>query len=905
VRRLRAACIRLLDPFRRRPREREMHEELESHLDLHIDDNLRAGMSPDEARRVALVKLGGLELVKEHYRDRRSFRPIDTLTQDISHALRLMRRTPGVAAIIVASLALGIGANTAMFSVLNALLLRTLPVQNPQQLAIVAESEDSDSWTYPIWEQLRDRQQAFAGAVAWYAERFSMVQDGQPAGLQGLYVNGEFFTVLGTPAWIGRTFTKDDDRRGGGPDGPVAVISYRYWQERFGGSPAAIGTTLTLDRVPFTIVGVTPPEFFGLDVGQTFDVAVPLGTEPLLRGRESWLDRHSAWWLTVMIRTRPDQTLAEAVTSLRAIQPQVREATLPTDWRPEDLKEYLHTPLILKPAATGASYLRLRYQRGLSILMAVVALVLLIACANVANLLLARASVRRHEFSVRLALGASRMRLCRQLLVESLLLASCGAALGLLLATWSSAALVRLLSTSTNTVFLDLAIDTRVVVFTTAAAVITALLFGIAPALQAARVDATDAMKEQGRNLVGHGRARLGSLLVVLQVALSLVLAVGAALFVGSLVRLTNRPLGFEVDRVLTARVQVRGDDVPVEQRAVFFERVREAAASAPGVASATASVVAPLSGMTWNLRLDPSAYPGLSDAQRSVHLHIIGPDFFKTFGTRLLAGREFTVGDASASKPVVIVNETFARKFFGGSSPIGRIVRRWPSPGEPDDAREVVGFAADAVYRDPRQAVPPTMYVPMLQHARAQRARIPPSIVISVRPESGAPIALARPLAAAIERAAPGVSVTLQPLSEQARNSVLQERLLASVSGSFGALGLLLAGLGLYGVTSYTVARRRTEMGLRMALGAAPRQVITLVLTRVFWLVLAGVACGTAAAIASARVLGSLLYGIQPGDPATLAGAIVLLSAIGLIAGLIPAWRASTIDPARVLHDV
>jgi len=489
-------------------------------------------------------------------------RVLDVLAQDVRYGLRLLARTPLVSLIIVASLALGIGANTAMFSVLNALLLRSLPVQHPEQLAIVADAANTDSWTYPIWEQIHDRQDAFAGAVAWGETRLQTVQDGQPAVLRGVYVNGEFFDVLGTPAFLGRTLTRRDDQRGGGQDGPVAVISYRYWQQRFGGMPNAIGSTIALDRVPFTIVGVTPPDFFGLDVGQTFDVALPFGAEPLVRGRESTLDNRSTWWLSVMVRVKPDQSLSDATMRLRAMQPEVREATLPDDLRPQEVKGYFSSPLSLTPAATGASFLRDRYQRGLSILMSVVALVLLIACANIANLLLARANARRHEFSVRLALGASRVRLCRQLLIESLLLAAGGAALGLVIARWSSAGLVRLLSTSRREVFLDLSIDMRVVLFTTLATVVTALLFGIAPALKAARVEPTDALKEQGRGLAGDGRSRLSGLLVVVQIALSLVLAVGAALFVGTLMQLTNRPLGFEPDRVLTATVVMRGDDV-------------------------------------------------------------------------------------------------------------------------------------------------------------------------------------------------------------------------------------------------------------------------------------------------------------------------------------------------------
>jgi predicted permease len=820
--------------------------------------------------------------------------------QDLRDAFRALKATPVVTIVAILSLALGIGANTAIFSILDSLMLRTLPVKAPQQLVILGSgTEGRSSWTNPIWEQVRERQRLFDGAFVWSSTRFNLAQGGPTELVDGMWASGGLFDVLGVPAALGRTFTEADDRRGGGPDGPVAVISYSFWQRRFGGAVDAIGRSLTVERVPFTIIGVAPPAFFGVDVGRTFDVAIPLGTEPLIRGKESALDRRSNWWLNVMIRLQPGQSLEAGNAAIRGVQPQIREATMPQDWRPQDMEIYLKEGFSLIPAATGGSSLRQRYRLALTTIMVVVGLVLLIACANIANLLLARATARRHELSVRVALGASRMRIARQLLSESLLLSGLGALVGLLFAQWGSRLLVRQLSTSTNTVFLELPLDWRVLGFTAGIAVATAVLFGMAPALRGTRVQPNEALKAQGRGVVGDGRLGLGNVLVVLQVALSLVLIVAAGLFVRTFSSLARLDPGFDRHPILVASINAQRAQLEPGDRPELFRRALEAAAAVPGVASAALSAVTPISGSTWNNRIELPDGPALQEKERITYINLVSAGWFRTYATPMIAGRDFTPADTMGSSPVAVVNETFARKFAYGKIPVGSRVRQPGFAGRPTIDRQIVGYVRDAVYRSLREPVPPTMYIPYAQQPE------PPSFMsISVRAAAGRPALLTKPLAAALTDVNRDLAITFRPLEEQVNAALTQERIVAMLSGFFGGLALLLAALGLYGVTSYAVSRRRTEIGIRMALGAAPGGVIRLVLRRVAILVGLGVVVGAGVSLWAARFVQTLLYGLQPRDPLTVVAAAALLGTIGALAGWLPARRASRIDPARVLRD-
>ena len=828
---------------------------------------------------------------------------------DIRLAIRALKATPVVSIVAALSLALGIGANTAMFSLVNSLLLRSLPVEDPARLAVVADGparNAQSAWTFAIWDNIRQRAQAFDGAFAWSTTRFNLADRGESQPVDGMYVSGDYFSTLGVPALIGRTITAADDVRGGGRDGAVVVISYGFWQRQFGGAADAIGRTLTIDRVPFTVIGVTPPEFFGSEVGRGFDVAIPLGDEPLLRGAETGLDRRSMWWLIVMVRLKPGRSLDAAAASLRAIQPQVRENAMPQEWTPQNRQGFLKEPWVALAAAGGTSGLRARYEQPLLTMLVVVALVLLIACANIANLLLARATARRHELSVRLALGAPRWRLARQLLIESVVLSTIGAALGLVFAAWGSRALVAQLSTQVNRVVLDLSLDWRVLAFTAGITVATALLFGTAPAFRAARVAPIDALKEHGRTATGDARLSVSSALVVAQVALSLVLVVAAGLFVRTFSRLANLRLGFDRDQILVVSVNPMRSRVPAVERAALFDRLATAVAVVPGVSHAAASVVTPVSGMTWNTMVNVPGAPELPERDRSTLINMLTPGWFATYRTRILAGRDITARDTRSAPAVGLVNEAFVRRFFPGQQPaqvLGRTIE-FPSflVGLTQPSCTIIGVVEDAVYRSLREPIRPTFYRPLVQF---DASRFPlGSASLSARADAGSPGQLSRSIASALLDVDRDLAFSFRPLTDQIDSSLIQDRLVAMLSGFFGGLALLLAGLGLYGVTAYAVSRRRGEIGIRMALGAAPAGVVRLVLRRVTALVAIGVAVGSAISLWASKFVSTLLFGLEPRDPATLVGAAVVLTTIGALAGWLPAYRASRIDPADVLRE-
>ena len=869
---LRKIPLRLQSLFRGGAVDQELTEQMRFHLERQIAENLAAGMSPQEARRAARLDFGGVEQVKERCRDTRRVRPFEDLISDLRFAGRMLRRSPAFTAVAVLTLALGIGANTAIFQLLDAVRLRTVPVKDPQGLALV-QLADRTGWrgsqatwypalTNPIWERFRDSQDAFSGALAWANNGFDLSPGGEARLAQGLFVSGDFFRVLGVQPLMGRLFTAGDDRRGCGL--PGAVISYQFWQRELGGNGSVVGSKLTLNYHPVEVIGVTPAGFFGLEIGSSYDVAVPICSQAVLWSEGNWLDAGTVWWLTVMGRLKPAGTLEQANAQLRVSSRGIFQATLPPNYPAANVKDYLKFKLEAVPAGSGVSWLRSRYGDPLLLLLVTAGLVLLIACANLANLLLARATIRGHEIAVRLAIGASRGRLIRQLMTESLLLAAAGAALGLLLSGTLSRFLVAMLGTEGNPLFLDLDPDPRMLTFTAGLASLTCLLFGLMPALRATRISPGDAMKTSSRSLTASRELfGLRQALVVSQVALSLVLLVGALLFSGSLRNLLAVDAGFQQNGVLIAEVDFSRFKIPSERRGAFKRDLLERIRALPNVYSAAEAGIVPLSGGG----IDNNVWIDGSDPTRKLESNFnwISGGYLKTMGMILLAGRDFDDRDTPTSPRVAIVNQSFAGRLGLGTNPVGKRFRREAIPSQPELVFEIVGLIRDTKYYNLREEFRPIAFL-----STSQDAHPDPFVQILVR--SSASLAdLTSGIRSAVAEISSTIGIDFRALETTIREGLLRERLMATLSGFFGLLAALIATIGLYGVMSYLVVRRTSEIGIRMALGAQPEDVLWMVLKEALVLTLSGIAIGLPCAMACAHFVSSLLFGLKGTDPASL----------------------------------
>ncbi len=816
----------------------------------------------------------------------------DELTEDLRNGVRQIAWNPGFTAIAVLTLALGIGANTALFSIFNSLILRPLPVRDPASLALLTDG----SWSYPIWNEIKMREtELFNGAFAWSPQRFDLSAGGQTEPVDGAYVSGRLFEVLGVTGIRGRMLSPADDG-GAQADGPVAVISHRLWQQRFAGAQDIVGRQLTVQRIPFTIVGVMPPGFFGADVGRMTDVMLPFAAEPLIRGPESQLTGKGSWWLEIMVRLKQGQSLDQGSAALRVIQTRITEGAS------NQLK-----PFTLVTAATGTSSLRSRFATPLLAMVVAVGLVLLVACANIASLMLARTLARRREFSVRLALGSSRGRIARLLFTESLIVAFAGAAVGLVFSWWSSALLVQQLSTWQNTVSLDLALDWRVLVFTAALACLSALIAGVAPALGLNSVGPGEALKSSDRGIAGDSRFSVRGMLVVLQIAVSFALVIAAGLFLRTFASLDRLPLGFEAEPLLVAELNLQAGGGMPQERGVRVERLRDAAAAVPGVRSASVSSTRLLTGGGWStgiigigdgpmVRLRAAGLPFL-------WLNATTPGWFETMGTPLRSGRDFDADDRIGSPRVAIVNEAFVRHYLRGRPALGQRVRLgFDALGfDAKTPHEIVGVVGDAVYTTPREGMLPTMYVPMAQRKPSE---FWPTVLLTVNAAPSARTTVERRVAEALRKADPKIASTFGTFDQLVEATVTQERLIALVSAFFGGLALLLAAVGLYGVVAHAVRARQREIGLRIALGANTSSILHLVFARVGVLIASGLALGLAGSLWAARFLEALLFQLAPRDPVTFGGAAAVLVAVGIVAAWIPAHRAARLDPVTVLRE-
>jgi len=815
---------------------------------------------------------------------------LESIAQDVRYGARLLLTNPGFALVAILSLALGIGANTAIFQLLNAVRLRSLPIKSPQELAeikIVGGNEGMGlngpygELTRPIWEEIHRAHPAFSGVFAWGKDQFGVGEGKDFQLANGIFVSGDFFDVLGIAPWRGRLTTPEDVHAC--PEA-TAVVSHAFWQSKLGGPEIGADTKLLINGELKQIVGVTPPSFFGLAVGERFDIALPF-----CRPKE--LSRN-VFDITVMGRLRPGWNLPRASAQLGGMSPGIMAATEITGYDAGTRQKYRNFRLAAYPASSGVSDLRNAYDSSLELLLAITGLVLLIACANLANLMLARASIREREIAVRLALGAARIRLLRQLLVESSLLAAIGAALGVGLAQVLSRILVLSLSTGDESITLQTGTDWRVLLFTACVTGLTCIVFGMAPSFRASGADPVTAMKSGGRGLTaGRERFSIQRAMVVAQISISLVLLVGALLFVRSFHNLMTFNPGMREQGISVAFLGFQKSNIPRDRIEEFDRQLLEDVRATPGVLNAATTTNVPLTGSSWGHTISIGQVEGGSK------FTWVSPRYFETMGIPLVGGRGFTQRDTGSSQRVAVVNQTFIRRFLNGANPIGQTLRTHPEPDYPSTIYQIVGVIPDTKYSSLRGEIPPMVFAPAAQFPNPRpwvammiQSNLPPAAAIN---------SVKRRLA----EKHPEIIAQFGTYQSQIRNGLLREKLMAMLSGFFGLLAALLAMAGLYGVISYVTTVRRNEIGIRLALGANRAQVVGMVMREAGVLLIVGVAIGTLLALAAGRGASSLLFELKSYDPLTLAAAILLLAFIGALASFLPARRASKLDPMAALH--
>jgi predicted permease len=909
--------------------DRELDEEMTAHIEMLVEENLRHGMTIEGARRAARRSFGGVTQTMEAYRDQRGLPMLETLGQDLRYGLRMLRKNPGFTTVAVLTLALGIGANTAIFSVLDAVMLQTLPVRNPQQLVLVNwtatdwpgvledlegtnRKDPNGGWVgepvaYPIFEALRTRNTTMSEVIAFSAniDGFNVQFDGKPYSAATESVSGEYFTGLGVQAILGRPIVSDDDVASAPP---VAVLSYKFWKSQLGGDQSIVGKTIVINNLPLTVIGVAPPEFFGAQPGEANDVWVTLHMYPRLvralnftapgesgadaeAAAAAYWEQPSTWWLIVMGRLKPGVSESQGRAELDVVFDQSIDAMITSDKQREN-----RPSLILLPGNKGLDSIRRQFSEPLFVLMGAVALVLLIACANVAGLLLARATARQKEIAVRLSLGAKRSRLIQQLLTESVLLAVIGGTLGLLLSRWMSELLVALVASGRASIELSLGVNGRMLLFTAGVALLTGLLFGLAPAFSATRMSLTAALKEGGAgSKLGARRSRLARALVSAQVALSLVLLVGAGLFLRTLQKLENVPLGFERDHLLLFTVSPGLNGYKGAALVEYYRQLQERIGSIPGVSAVGFSQHGPVgSGASSSSIIIPGVTSGKE--RFDLHRHLIGPGYFDALGIPTFAGRLLDERDNANAPKVAVVNQTLAQKAFGDDNPLGKVLR-FGSEAKPRDF-QIVGVVGDARYNDLRQAPPPTAYFSYLQSID-----VASFMTFQVRTKTD-PEAIIAALRSQVAEVDANIPITgIDTLAQRIDKALLFERMFSRLTGSFGLLALVLVCVGLYGTMSYFVARRTNEIGIRMALGAQPARVFRMVLVEGLTLTTAGTVVGLAGAAFGTKLISSVLYEVPALDALTFASVAVLLIGVGLLACYIPARRAMKVDPMVALR--
>ncbi len=898
--------------FRRPQVDRELEEEFQYHLERQIEENLHRGLAPEEARRAAMREMGPMAKSKDECRDARRVNWIQDLVQDLRFGLRMLRKSPGFTAVAVLTLALGIGANTAIFSLVDAVLIRMLPVQRPEQLFrlidVNKEGKTIDAFSYPTFKLIQEKNQTLSGVIAFHPLGnldFEMNGKGELAHAQA--VSGSYFTTLGVKPMFGRTITTADEARGASQ---VAVISYGYWTRRFNRNPSAVGAEIVLNGAPFAIIGVTPPEFFGLEPGQSVDVSIPLTSlalvQPQFAAAGSPFDVLTApfrHWLHLMVRLKDGETEVEALANLGPVYEEaMRQAAegmrgLPFD-SPSARSDLAQSRLKLESGSRGLAALREQFSKPLAFLMVVVGMLLLIACTNVANLLLVRCNSRQSEIAVRLALGAGRARVLRQLLTESVLLAAGGGGFAAVVAFWGSNAVANIVSRSTSVIHLDVHPDMRILAFTGLVSLLAVIVFGFIPAWRASRLDLSQAVKEGNRAATAAlGRPRIREGLVIPQIALSLVMTVGAGLLVRTLENLKNSYPGFREQNVLLFSVRPGMIGYTDAQVAELYERLLEQIKGTPAVSAVTFSAFSPLAGWSGFTDARVEGYIPRQGEYAAISVNFVGPRYFRTMGTAVLLGRDIAEEDRAGTPKVAVINEAMAQHFFGDRNPIGR---RFSIPGWKADTSqmEIVGVVENAKFINLRDQVPPAAYIPFFQSPDSFLAAN-----FEVR-SSINPTTLAASIREMIQQADGRLPLFgVKTLTEQIDETLVQERIVAMLSSLFGMVALFLACVGLYGVMSSLVVQRTHEIGIRMALGAERLRVLRLVLGRGMAIALIGVIAGMAGAVGVMRFMATLLFGVKPTDVQTMLFASLALIGVATLACYIPARRAMRVDPIVALR--
>ena len=821
----------------------------------------------------------------------------------MTFAIRTLRKGWGFTLTAILTLALGIGANTAIFQLLDAVRLRNLPVADPAMLAGVRVVSGTRGFgitigdyetmlSYPMWEKIRQHQQSFSQVFAWApSDWISLGEGAQERRTDLLWVSGEMFSTLGVPPIRGRVFTEKDDQPNCGV--PGAVISYALWQREFGGQDSAIGSRLIIEGRSTEVIGVTPRSFFGMEVGKNFDIAVPFCSLPTYAPAVLTLKRSDYFWLRIVGRLKPGATIEQASAQLNAMSPGLIDMTLPTGYSAASLNLYKNFRLAAYPGGKGISWLRQVYDTPLWLLLGSTGLVLLIACANLANLMLVRASAREREMAVRLALGASRWRLIRQLLSEGLVLSAVGGILGIALAEILSKSLVRLLGTGNGAIELSINLDWRVLLFTGAMAMATCVFVTLVPAFRSSGVDPGLTLKSGSRGTTAsREKFSFQRLLVASQLAVSVVLLVGAILFAKSFWKLLTIDPGFREQGIVVSYVDLRRLALPAERYVPFVRELLASVKTVPEVESSATSTHVPLnSRSTWNLGVR------VGTLEATAKFAWVSSGYFETMQIPLLAGRSFDDGDTPTSPHVAVVNEAFLRRYLGIGNPIGKSIRSNAESGYPETEYQIVGVVKDAKYIDLREPTPPMVFAPADQFPD-----VGPWAVLLIRSSAPASVTIAAVKAKMIELN-PAIKAEFHIFQTDIENGLGRERLMALLSGFFGALATLLAMIGLYGVMSYIVTMRKNEIGIRMALGASRPRVINVIVRQTLALLGVGIGSGLVLALAAARAAVSLLYGLEANDPVILFGAAGFLSAVALIASYVPAYRASRVEPMKALR--